>query len=242
MRNIVRAAVAAGSIIAVGSVVSASVPDAAGLIHGCINDATRVVRIIDTAKPGKLGQCITTSGLLHETPVSWNHTGPAGSPGQRGEAGPQGEVGPQGPPGSAAAVEQVRMVGTVGQPGFGSCVSFGRTTEWAHLSGFDYNPVGFYKDPLGVVHLSGLAGASVRDHPTSKPECETGQQFRLPIFVLPDGYRPVHEERLGAVYNDGFGQVAIKPTGEVIAMFPPPQLVAFGLNWTSLDGLSFRVP
>jgi len=68
-------------LLAGATVVSASVPNTDGTISGCINDATGVVRIIDTAKPGALGRCIS-AGILRETPVTWNSTGPVGPPGR----------------------------------------------------------------------------------------------------------------------------------------------------------------
>ena len=101
------------------TVVSASVPNTDGTISGCINDATGVVRIIDTSKPGTLGRCISV-GILRETPVTWNArglpgptggtgsagpAGPAGPPGADGAAGPAGAVGPQGPPGPSPSID-----------------------------------------------------------------------------------------------------------------------------------------
>jgi type VI secretion system Hcp family effector len=81
----------------------ASIPDSGGLIHGCVNKATGVVRIIDTAKTGTLGTCVA-SGALAETAVTWSQTGPAGPAGGQGpagQAGPAGPAGPQGPAGPA---------------------------------------------------------------------------------------------------------------------------------------------
>ena len=255
MRNVGRAVILAGSLVAVGSVVSASAPDDAGVIHGCINNATRLVRIIDPAMSGRLGECITTPGLLRETAVTWNQTGPAGDPGPQGpsgrpgpqgEPGPQGDAGPPGPPGRPGSTERpepFRLVGEPEQPDFQSCVltfinGTSYTTEW---NNFDarYNPVGFSKDRTGTVHLQGMAGA-IAD-PGYVPACNGMAVFRLPIFVLPDGYRPAREERLGTVMNDGFGQVIVMPSGAVVAAFPG-NLSAPELKWISLDGLSFRTP
>jgi type VI protein secretion system component Hcp len=81
----------------------ASIPDSAGVIHGCVNKTTGVVRIIDTAKTGSLGQCVA-SGALAETAVTWSQTGPAGPAGPgggQGPVGPAGPAGPQGPQGPA---------------------------------------------------------------------------------------------------------------------------------------------
>jgi len=68
-----------------------SVPDSNGVIHGCRDRITAIARIIDTAKT----QC-----LLTEAPITWNQTGPKGSPGPSGPAGPQGSPGSPGPAGA----------------------------------------------------------------------------------------------------------------------------------------------
>lgn len=107
---LVAVSVVVGAVITVAVPSLASVPDSAGVIHGCMNKSTGVVRIIDTAKTGSLGACIA-SGALAELPVNWSQTGPAGAPGspgtpgspgapgQNGATGPQGPQGPQGPAG-----------------------------------------------------------------------------------------------------------------------------------------------
>jgi hypothetical protein len=64
-----------------------------------------------------------------------------------------------------APIEDVHLVGGAGEPGFGA--GFGNF-------GGVFTPVGFYKDPFGIVHLQGLA---------SGPQTGT-------VFTLPDGYRP----------------------------------------------------
>ncbi len=97
MSKVLRGAIVAGSIFAVASVASASVPSQAGTIHGCIKESSRVVRIIDPGRPGKQGRCKQT-----EIRVSWNQTGSTGVPGKpgpRGPAGPAGPTGLQGKPG-----------------------------------------------------------------------------------------------------------------------------------------------
>jgi hypothetical protein len=83
---IILGSAAAGGILAIGGTSLASIPDPSGVIHGCVSNATGVARIIDTAKSGYLGSCIT-SGPLAETAVSWNQTGPQGAPGSSSFAG-----------------------------------------------------------------------------------------------------------------------------------------------------------
>jgi hypothetical protein len=99
-----------------GAIAVASVPDGSGVIHGCVSKATGVVRVIDTAKPGTLGACIT-SGPLAETAVSWNQTGPQGAPGPKGDTGARGANGQPGAPGADGAPGTPGTPGADGAPG-----------------------------------------------------------------------------------------------------------------------------
>ncbi|HYR94541.1 MAG TPA: hypothetical protein VEP48_10100 [Methylomirabilota bacterium] len=86
----------AGSALAVGDVV----------FSGCKNDATGLIRLLPSHLPGTLGtQCntTTTSPALHETPVTWNQTGPMGPQGPQGATGTQGATGPQGATGATGS-------------------------------------------------------------------------------------------------------------------------------------------
>jgi hypothetical protein len=71
--------IAIGIVLAGGTVALASIPDSAGVIHGCRNNKDGSLRIIDT----DAGQTCKSS----ETALPWNQTGP------------QGPAGPAGPPG-----------------------------------------------------------------------------------------------------------------------------------------------
>jgi hypothetical protein len=77
----------------VTGVATAAIPGGDGAIQSCYgpNGSLRVVDA-DAASGGKI--CNTG-----ETPLSWNHTGPAGPAGAAGPAGPQGPAGPSGPKG-----------------------------------------------------------------------------------------------------------------------------------------------
>jgi len=68
-------------LVLAGAVAFASIPDSAGVIHGCYNKATGALRVIDTATD----QCRPS-----ETAISWNQVGPAGAVGPQGPQGPSG--------------------------------------------------------------------------------------------------------------------------------------------------------
>lgn len=89
--------------------------------------------------------------------------------------------------------------------------------SWANFGG-GYNPAGFYKDRMGVVHLRGFIMSGV---------------MQQSAFVLPAGYRPANNEFFAAVSNFAFGSVFVDPTGAVKPWN--------GVNtWISLDGITFR--
>ena len=120
-------------------------------------------------------------------------------------------------------VEPTHLVGTPGEPQF----EFG-ATNYSELGEFQAQPVGFYKDREGIVHLEGVAKLA-----------EDGA-----IFTLPPGYRPARGkiivfERL----DDGLTLIAGTGTlsegdpidGMVIASEEAAQEKLY-----SLEGISFR--
>lgn len=102
-----------------------------------------------------------------------------------------------------------RYVGLTGQPAFqNSWVNYG--TGWASA--------GFYKDPMGWVHLRGLV--------------KSGTPPNV-IFTLPPGFRPSVREVFATVSNDLIGRCDVAADGTVIP--------AVGSStWFSLSGISFR--
>lgn len=69
--------------LAATGIAYATIPGPGGVIHGCYDTKTGVLRVID---PSAGGLC-----SLKETDLQWNQTGP------QGLAGPQGAPGPRGP-------------------------------------------------------------------------------------------------------------------------------------------------
>jgi hypothetical protein len=75
----------------------------------------------------------------------------------------------------------------------------------------------FFKDPYGIVHLKGLIYNGAND---------------VPIFVLPDGYRP-SKGLIELVWRgSGSGKLEVEPDGTV--------LLQDGAAAASLDGVTFR--
>lgn len=102
----VAAALATATITAAG-MAAASIPDSAGVVHGCYKVAkgsTYPLKVVDTAKHPS---CPTGY-----TALNWNQTGPQGAPGAagpQGAPGPQGGAGPQGAAGAQGPSGVVRV-------------------------------------------------------------------------------------------------------------------------------------
>jgi hypothetical protein len=73
-----------------------------------------------------------------------------------------------------AAMEPTRLVGASGQPPF-----LDGSSNLPAEGPFKFQPVGFYKDHEGIVHLSGVASVGKEESP-----------IHGLLFTLPPGYRP----------------------------------------------------
>lgn len=82
MRKTLVLAAALITVVTVAVAATAAIPDANGVIHGCRNTKTGVLRVIHTDK----GQTCTKD----ETALTWNQTGPAGPAGPAGRDGVSG--------------------------------------------------------------------------------------------------------------------------------------------------------
>jgi hypothetical protein len=117
MRRVITASLVAGMAFAGTTLVSASVPDADGTIHGCVNRMTGIVRVINPSLPGFAGACNTNAWFFGERALTWNargQTGPQGMPGTTGAPGPSGMPGPAGPAGDRG---ETGAAGPQGLPG-----------------------------------------------------------------------------------------------------------------------------
>jgi hypothetical protein len=106
-RGGLRMFLAAAAIFVIGAGVAwAAIPGGSGVINGCYEKRTGILRVIDV-EAGK--RCLSI-----ETPISWSQQGPQGEPGPQGERGVQGE---QGLPGERGADGARGPQGEAGPPG-----------------------------------------------------------------------------------------------------------------------------
>jgi hypothetical protein len=143
-----------------------------------------------------------------------------------------------------APAEGFHLVGQPGEPSFGNggqndCI-------WSNYSnpGFaspgTLNPVSFYKDPYGRVHLAGFAVAT--NGPGGDGMCGGTDHDDGFVFVLPPAYRPAHVEALpSASTSVGFFYLGAS-TDKALSGIPLPagavQAAPSGI--AVLDGATFR--
>lgn len=102
-----------------------------------------------------------------------------------------------------------RKIGSTGSPPF--------ENSWVYYGGGWQEP-GFWKDPLGFVHLRGMMKSGT---------------LTTAAFTLPPGFRPDKGEIFNAVTDTGSGRVDVLPDGTVV-----PQ--SGGTGFVSLSGIYFR--
>jgi hypothetical protein len=121
-----------------------------------------------------------------------------------------------------APMEATHLVGAPGEPPFLSG-SFNIPPQ----PGFHFEPVGFYKDHDGIVHLQGVAVAG-----------SSGGPF-VPIFTLPPGYRPANGALL--IFANEFGASLVTGSGTNLeGIVADGQVLGFEKEAVALDGITFR--
>jgi hypothetical protein len=100
-----------------------------------------------------------------------------------------------------------------------------------------WNPAGYYKDPLGVVHLKGLVWCS----------CNSNQQYvpgpsapTRTVFTLPVGYRPAANEAATVWANWSYLHLAVHSNGDVEIRPHTDSETTDAKTALSLDGITFR--
>jgi hypothetical protein len=98
----------AAAIVGAGAAY-ATIPDSAGVIHGCYTTKGGLLRVVDPAARQK---CTS-----FETALDWNQRGPKGDTGPQGPSGSTGQTGPQGAKGDTGPKGDPGTQGPKGDPG-----------------------------------------------------------------------------------------------------------------------------
>jgi hypothetical protein len=153
--------------------------------------------------------------------------------------------------------EAIHVLDSPGEPalsngGEGDCIVFSSFTQDS-----DYNPVGFYRDSAGVVHLTGTV--QVMNGPGGDGACTSSSGDRpetaedAVLFVLPPGFRPEGRVFMSSTFDSSgtpvteqFEVVGEGPSTTAIGGVPlAPGTVWFPSTsprgpFIPLDGISFR--
>jgi hypothetical protein len=123
---------------------------------------------------------------------------------------------------SLSPMEATHIVGNPGEPAFENG-SHNLPSE----PPFNFNPVGFYKDHEGIVHLQGIA--------------ETGKTSPGFVFALPPGFRPAagrtifveqFQEASGIIFGGSIFLSGFDLSGKILGLETEAPVV--------LDGVTFR--
>jgi hypothetical protein len=101
--------IATAMLAGAAGIALATIPGSDGVIDGCYEKRTGILRVID-AQAGK-------TCLSFETPIRWNQGGPAGPAGEKGPMGAKGPTGDKGPNGDQGLQGEKGPVGDRGVAG-----------------------------------------------------------------------------------------------------------------------------
>lgn len=123
---------------------------------------------------------------------------------------------------SLAPLEATHVVGAPNEPPFENGSSNPTAEETAVL---DFNPVGFYKDHDGIVHLQGAALTP------GTPGF---------IFTLPPGFRPAPGKIVTSNFNEELQAIVFGSNTVIEGIVLDGKVLGMGGGAAVLDGLTFR--
>lgn len=123
---------------------------------------------------------------------------------------------------SLSPLEATHLVGAPGEPAFES-----GSSNYPAEGGLSFNPVGFYKDHEGIVHLQGIAKVGKGAPITS-------------VFTLPAGFRPASGKALFLEQLEG-AQALIFGSNTVLSGFDlSGKVIGEEEGASVLDGITFK--
>jgi hypothetical protein len=193
------AALAGGAYAAISRI-----PDAHSVYHGCVNAQTGALRVVTSARRCHSRRVVHVGHrrvrIPAELAIAWN---------QKGQKGDTGASGAPGAPATIPAPESPHVV-----------TAFANSWSDVGIAGY---PVAYYKDPFGVVHLSGAV---------------KGGTLATAAFTLPSGYRPAGTANFATESFDVSGT----PAADRVQVFADGtvNVIAGNQHYVALDGVSFR--
>jgi hypothetical protein len=125
---------------------------------------------------------------------------------------------------SLSAIEATHLVGASGQPGFE-----GGSHNASGEGGLSFQPVGFYKDHEGIVHLDGIAQTG-----------NTGFFGGGEIFTLPAGFRPASGKIQAFPGIDGGVEIVFGSNVSIEGHDLSGKVVGEAEELNSLSGITFK--
>src|SRR4051812_24996205 len=99
-----------------GAYALSGVPDQGGVFHGCVNDKTRALRVVTSARSCRKAKTVRRKGrrvrIPGETAIAWNQQGRPGADGANGLPGANGTNGANGTDGANGATKVVVRTAT----------------------------------------------------------------------------------------------------------------------------------
>lgn len=136
------------ALVAVGEAAIASIPDAKGILHGCVAKRSGALRVVDSARRSSAGRCRRS-----EKSVTWGKQGTRGPAGSQGVPGPTGSAGPSGEPGAPGAPGPTTTIAPSGSTQRGYFVVEGYQAASGFLGTSASFPLTLASPPLGAVEV-----------------------------------------------------------------------------------------
>jgi Collagen triple helix repeat (20 copies) len=215
VRAVLGAATVAGIVGGV-AIATGSIPDSAGVIHGCRASAG-ALRVIDDA---------SSACTASETALAWNQQGPKGDIGPQGLRGPRGLQGLQGDPGAAGAAGATGPTGPKGSRGLQGLTGETGATGATGATGT--------RGPRGLQGLQGDPGPAGADGATGPAGADATTKRVYNVREV-DSVTAFGRTRI-SIFCRGFGDKVVAGGAEPLDLDGPALVASAPSNVGALSG------